>query len=220
MSTPKALVIGSSGLIGGLLTQRLLADDRFGSVLLLNRKSIGQQHPKLEEVLVSDFTTLDASPTPLIADIVFCCIGTTRSKTPDLTTYRQIDHDIPVLVGKLAFAQGASQYHFVSSLGADPNSKNYYTRIKGETERDIAAIPFESVHFYRPSLLLGDRKENRIGERVFKGLMTFINPLLSGSLAKYRSISAYKVAQAMAEIALRNQKGIHIHSSEQLQQFS
>ena len=211
----KAVLLGASGLIGSSLLGQLLASPHYSEVLVLVRKPLNQQHPKLK-VLVVDFDKLNDYAENLKTDVVFCCLGTTKKKTPDQENYRKIDYQYPLDMGWIAYTNGAAQYHLVSSLGANPQSSVFYSRLKGEVERDLKTIPFKTIHIYRPSLLDGERKESRLGERLMIYAMRALNPLLIGGLKKYRSIRIDRVAAAMLNQSLVDKRGIFIHQSDQL----
>lgn len=212
----KAIILGASGLVGDSLMQQLLADEHFSAVLILVRRPLPMQHAKLRQ-LVIDFEKLNDYAHEIAGDVVFCCLGTTSKKTPDRSAYRKIDYQYPLDVAWMAHTNGATQYHLISALGADVQSSIFYSKLKGEVERDLKAIPFRAIHIYRPSLLTGARKEGRLMEGLMSGLMRLINPLLLGPLKKYRSIAASTVAKAMLLESLKVKKGVHIHPSDQIQ---
>ncbi|HEY9197265.1 MAG TPA: NAD(P)H-binding protein, partial [Mucilaginibacter sp.] len=134
----KAVIAGSSGLIGSHLLQILLEQAYYDEVLILVRKKLPLQHHKLTQ-LVIDFEQPESYQHELKGHALFCCLGSTKKKTPDLTVYRKIDHNYPLLLAQLARQNGIEQYHLVSSIGADINGVNFYTKTKGETEADISA---------------------------------------------------------------------------------
>jgi uncharacterized protein YbjT (DUF2867 family) len=215
----KAIIAGASGLIGSLLLDIILQRPEYDEVLILVRKELPQQHKKLKQ-LVIDFEKLDELAGSLTGDALFCCLGSTRKKTPDLTVYRKIDHDYPLHLAEIALKNKIGQYHLISAIGANPSSSNYYSKMKGETEADIKKLALHCLHIYQPSFLTGDRKEKRPGERFFIGLAKIINPLLLGGLKKYRSIPAATVAMAMYKESLINEAGIFIHPSDKIKQLS
>lgn len=215
----KAIIAGASGLIGSSLLTILLNESAYTDVTVLVRKKTGITHPKLTEIIV-DFDKLDDFISEINGHALFCCIGTTKNKTPDLTEYFKIEHDYPVKLGQLAIKNNVKQYHYVSSIGADKNSTAYYTKFKGQTEYDLQQLNLPSLHIYRPSILSGERKEHRPMEKFANGLMSVINPLLVGSLKKYRSIPAKTVAMAMYKQSINSEEGIFIHSSDQIKQIA
>ncbi|WP_316819750.1 oxidoreductase [Pedobacter gandavensis] len=211
----KAIVLGASGLIGSSLLTQLLASPDYEAVLVLVRRKLDREHPKLQQLLV-DFDKINDYRSEITGDVVFCCLGTTRSKSPDLNAYRKIDYLYPLDIASIAEANGASQYHLVSSMGANPKSSIFYSRLKGETERDLQNIPFKSIHIYRPSLLDGERKEHRTAEGFMIGLMRVLNPFLIAGLRKYRSIKIEKVALAMLKASLKDTEGVFIYPSDEI----
>jgi uncharacterized protein YbjT (DUF2867 family) len=215
----KAIIAGATGLIGGELLNILLQQPDYERVLLLVRKELPLTNKKLKQ-LVIDFDKLNDYESDIKGHALFCCLGSTRKKTPDLDVYRKIDHDYPLQLAQMAAKNGIEQYHLVSALGANAASSNFYTKMKGETERDIKEAGMKCLHIYRPSFLTGDRKEKRPAERFFIGLMKIIDPLLVGGLKKYRSIPAKTVAQAMYNESVINELGIFIHPSDKIKQLA
>lgn len=215
----KAILIGATGLIGHHLLIKLLGDKNYDEVLIISRKPTNLTHPKLKEILVN-FNEIAKYSASITGDHVFCCLGTTIKKTPDLALYRKIDYQYPLDLANIALANGATQYHLISAMGADPKSRLFYNRTKGEVERDLKKIPFESIHIYRPALLDGARKEKRSAENFMIGIFRILNPLFIGPLKKYRSIKIEKVADAMLSKADSKEKGIHIHASDEISEIA
>lgn len=215
----KAVILGASGLIGTSLLTQLLDSPDYTDVLVLVRKKLNREHPKLEQLVVN-FDRLNDYGSEIQGNVVFCCLGTTKSKTPDVAQYRKIDYLYPLDAAAIAQANGASQYHLVSSMGANPNSSIFYSRTKGETERDLQSIPFKSIHIYRPSVLDGDRQEHRPAEGLMIGLMRFLNPIMVGVLRKYRSIKVEHVALAMLKMSLTTNEGVFIYPSDEIEKIA
>lgn len=211
----KAVLVGATGLIGYDLLLKLLEDQNFSEVLVISRKALKVEHLKVKQLII-DFDDLNNHSATITGDVVFCCLGSTIKKTPDLGIYRKIDYQYPLDVANIAFVNGAKQYHLVSAMGANVKSRLFYSRTKGEVERDLQKIPFETIHIYRPALLDGSRKEERISENMMIGFFRFINPILIGPLKKYRSIKIEKVADAMLRNSNRQQKGIYIYESDEI----
>jgi uncharacterized protein YbjT (DUF2867 family) len=215
----KAVIAGASGLVGGELLQLLLHEDYYEEVLILVRKELPVQHKKLVQLIV-DFDKLDEFKHSITGHALFCCLGSTKSKTPDLTIYRKIDHDYPVKLAQIALQNQMPQFHLISAIGANSKSSNFYTKLKGDTEQDIQSVGLKSLHIYQPSLLTGDRKENRLLERLATQVMKVVDPLLMGSLKKYKSIPAAIVARAMYKQSLNQDEGIFIHPSHHIKQLA
>lgn len=210
-----ALVAGSTGLIGNQLLQLLLNDDYYNSVKAISRTPLEVSHPKLENIVL-DFDRMTEYHDRLKAEDVFCCLGTTIKKVKTKEKFRKVDFEYPVELAKLTKANGTEQYLLVSALGADKNSKIFYNQVKGEVEEAIDQVGFKSYSIFRPSLLMGDRKENRSGEEAGKVFFKYFGFLVP---KKYKGIDSIKVARAMQRIAAQNLSGKHIHESAELQAF-
>lgn len=195
-----ALVLGATGLTGGELLLLLLADDSYAKVTILVRRAVSIKHPKLE-VVVCSLLELEKVQSYFQVDAIFCCIGTTRKQTPDLEQYYAIDHGIPVQAARLGKQHGAQRIAVVSAIGANAKSTIFYTRTKGEMERDVLAAGILHTYILRPSFITGNRGESRLGERVGIAVFNLINPLLMGGMKKYRTISATTIAKALLRLA-------------------
>lgn len=208
-----AIILGATGLTGGLVLNRLLKDDRYSTIKLFSRSSIGFSDPKIEEHLI-DLFKLENYSEIFKADEVYCCIGTTKAKTPDEETYRKIDYGIPVAAAKLAKRNGISKFLVISALGADADSGIFYNKTKGEMERDVLQENIPETYIFQPSLIAGPRKEKRLLESLGKILMNVGNHLLLGSLKKYRSIHPDTIAKAMIIVAGEGYEKTRIESDE------
>lgn len=217
--THTAVLAGATGLIGSELLKILLTESAYDQILVVARKSTGIHHPKLIELII-DFDKLEDYAAEITGHALFSCLGTTRNKTPDKALYRKIDHDYPVKLAQLTAQNGVEQYHLVSSIGANSKSSSYYIRFKGETEEDVKQAGVKSVHIYQPSFITGDRKEFRFMEKIFIGLSFVLDPLLVGSLKKYRSIPAKTIARAMFNQSIKNSEGIFVYPSDKIKQLA
>ena len=216
-----AVVLGATGMIGNLLTQRLLKDPGFSKVRVLVRRPLSYEHPRLEMQIV-DFDNINEIQSRLgTGDCIFSCIGTTRKAVQkDEALYWKIDHDIPVHVATLGKAAGFHTFLLVSSVGANAKTTNFYLQLKGITEQDILAENYNSTHIFRPSLLLGERTEKRFGEGAFQSIMSPLSPLMFGSLQKYKPVQAADVAKAMIVAANRQSTGKHIYEYNEIMQLA
>ena len=210
-----ALLAGATGLIGSALLPLLLASERYAKVIVVGRRPVALVHPKLTQV-ITDFDQLEAERLRLIADDVYCCLGTTIGQAGSRAAFYRVDFLYVVQLAALTAANFAAQFLVVSALGADVNSRFYYNREKGEMEEAVRQTPFRAIHIFRPSLLLGERPTPRLGERLSAAVLKLARPLLRGSLAKYRPVAATTVAQAMLRAAEDDGGGLRIHSSEVL----
>jgi uncharacterized protein YbjT (DUF2867 family) len=196
----KAIVYGASGLVGSYILETLLNNANYEQVIIVVRTALNIEHPKLKTI-IGDYNSLSEVVKGIQADEIFIALGTTQKKTPDKKLYYQIDHDYPVLAAKLAKENGAKAVFLVSAIGANAKSSIFYTRMKGETEQDIINLNLDHTNIFRPSMILGDRKESRPLEKVFIGIFKFINPLFVGEMNKYKGIEASDIAKTMVKSA-------------------
>ncbi|MDX2002386.1 MAG: oxidoreductase [Chitinophagales bacterium] len=217
-TTRTALLLGASGLIGSHLLDYLMREPRYAKVVVAVRKKLPIINEKLVQVVV-DFEQIEQHASELRADDIFCCLGTTMKQAGSKEQFRKVDYEYPLRVAKMGLLQGANQYLLVSSLGADKNSLIFYSRTKGLIEEALKGLGFPSLHIFRPSLLLGERKEKRFGEQIGEKLLDSFGFLLQGALKRYRGIEASTVAHAMMHCALVNEKGTHLWLSDAIQQI-
>lgn len=208
-----AILLGATGLTGRILLQKLLNDPQYGKIILFSRSSVKIKNSKIEEHLV-DLFQLEEYKEQFKADQVFCCIGTTKSKTPNEETYRKIDYGIPVTAAKLCKENGISTFAVISALGANPDSGMFYNKIKGEMQRDVLSQKIKNTYIFQPSLIAGDRKEKRFFENLAKQAMKILNYALIGSLKKYRSIHPEIIASAMIIVVNKGYNKSIIESEE------
>lgn len=198
-----AIVFGGSGLVGSLVITELLARPDVSRVVGVSRRSLGRTHAKWHEVLVPDFATLgDAPPIPGVT-AAFVCLGTTIKTAGSQARFREVDHDYAVAAARLAGRSGAKRLGLVSAIGASTEASTFYSRVKGETERDVAeAATMDALVVARPSLLLGERTERRTAEHLGIVVARPIAGLFRGPLAPYRPIEADVVARALVQAVL------------------
>jgi len=211
----KAILFGASGLIGSYLLHDLLNNGTYDLVTAITRKNLDIIHPKLKE-LRGDYLSLPELETEMVADDVFITLGTTQKNTPDQHQYYQVEHDYPVAVARMLKEKGATAIFIVSAVGANTGSRTFYLRNKGETERDIIALDFAHTHIFRPSLLLGERKENRPTEKFFQKIFPALDPILRGGLKKFRGIEARDVARAMNNAAKKQSGKLNIYHWQEI----
>jgi uncharacterized protein YbjT (DUF2867 family) len=216
MTTRKALIVGATGLIGNYCLQNLLEDAYYSEVTVLVRKPTQNLHPKLKAV-VTDFNNLDQVSSQIRVDDVFCCLGTTIKKAGSQKAFRTVDYSLVVTIAKIMQRQGAQQFVVVSAMGASKDSKVFYNRIKGEMEDTLIRLGYPCLRIVRPSLLLGARKEFRLGEKFAMLLSPLLSPLLFGSLKKYKPVEASSVARFMVQISREEPvAGVHVYESDVL----
>ena len=200
-----AIVIGATGLVGSTLVKQLLDNSIYSKVVLLLRKSLSMSHSKLTQEVI-DFDNPDASK--IVGNDLFCAMGTTLAKAGSKEAQYKIDCTYPYEIGKIAKVNGVKQYILVSSVGANFDSSNFYLKTKGDLEKKIESLGFQNFVSVRPSMLLGNREESRLGEKIGKVLSNILSPLLFGSLRKYHGIEASDVAKAMQRFANQGLSGV------------
>ncbi|MEX2583351.1 MAG: NAD-dependent epimerase/dehydratase family protein [Gemmatimonadota bacterium] len=208
-----ALLLGATGLVGSHCLDLLLAEPSYSTVRLLGRRAIARDHSKLEQHVL-DFDRFDEHPELFDVDEVFCCLGTTIRKAGSQEAFHRVDVEYPVAAARLAAEAGADQFLVVSALGADPDSRVFYNRSKGEMESLVRRMPLQAVWVLRPALLLGEREEVRLGEQVAELLMRPLTRLMRGRFRRYRPIEASTVAAAMVRVALDVGTGGILESEE------
>jgi len=207
----KLLLVGSTGLVGRHVLAQALVDPRIEAMVAPARRPL-PGHPKLLAPLV-DFDALPPDAAWWRADAVICTLGTTMRLAGSEPAFRRVDHDYPLAVARLARRHGTPTFVLNSALGADATSRFFYNRVKGETERDLAALGFDSLSFVRPGLIAGQRDEVRPAERLGLFALTALGPLLP---RRWRKNPAERVAQRLIEAALAARPGTHIVSAEQM----
>ena len=208
-----ALVFGSSGLIGGHLLYQLIKNDNYNKIKLFVRSETSVNEPKIE-IIKTDFNDLENHKEDIKGDDCFFCIGTTKQNSPDKNEYQKVELDIPKKIAKIAKANLVNSFIFISSIYANPKSSGDYVKFKGLVEEELKKLNFSNLGILRPSFLMGDRKENRAGEKI--GIMTFrlLSPLLLGPLKKMKPIDSETVAKAMIKIANKKNDQIIFESNE------
>jgi len=195
-----AIIIGASGLTGNLLLQLLINDQRYETIKLFGRKKIEGLPSKVKQYTGNLFE-LENFKTEFTANEVYCCIGTTAKKTPDKSVYKAIDYGIPVNAAKLAKENNINTFVVVSALGANADSSIFYSKTKGEMERDVLQQNIKNTYILQPSIIGGNRKETRIGEKFGLVIFKLFQPFFIGKLKKYRLTEAEDIAQAMINLA-------------------
>lgn len=218
-NTKTAILFGASGLVGRFCLDFLLASTAYNKVLIFGRKSLGIEDEQLEEHLI-DFEKLSDYQDLIKGDDLYCCMGTTMKKAGSEAAFRRVDYTYTHQVAELAAKNKVNQLLLVSAIGADKDSLFFYNRVKGELEEEVKRMPFWAVHIFQPSLLLGERNENRWGEALAQRLGRGIDRLTGGLLTKYRPVEADVVAKAMIIAAQQLEKGVRVYSSSVLQELA
>lgn len=192
-----AIILGATGLTGSILLEMLLKDPQYEKIKLFSRSSIEKEQPKIEEHLV-DLLDMESFSSDFQGDVVFCCIGTTKAKTPDKKNYKNIDYGIPVNAAMLAEQNKIPVFIVISALGANANSNTFYNKTKGEMQNEVLKYKIDETYILQPSLISGPRSEKRFGEDFANAFMKVFGFLIP---KKYKSIPAQNIAKAMLIIA-------------------
>ena len=198
-----ALIFGSSGLIGNNLVKIILQNNKYDQIKLFVRSEKENNNPKLE-IIKTDFNNLEKHKNSIVGDDCFFCIGTTRKNTPNKNEYIKVEYNLPVAVAKMAKSNSVNHFIYVSSLGSNPNASGLYLKNKGQTEEALKKLNFPKLSIMRPSILLGNRKENRIGEKIGIFIMKSFSPFFLGKMRKYKPIKVENVAKAMINVVEKN----------------
>ncbi|MDA9187303.1 NAD(P)H-binding protein [Candidatus Pelagibacter sp.] len=198
-----ALLFGSSGLVGGHLLNQLIKDNKYSKIKLFIRKDPEISDPKVE-VIKTNFNNLQNHKEDIKGDDCFFCIGTTKQNSPDKNEYRRVELDMPKEIAQIAKLNSVNSFVFVSSGYADPKSSGDYLKFKGEVEEELKKLNFPKLGIMRPSFLLGDRKEKRIGEKIGIFIFKLLSPLFLGPIKKMKPIHSATVAKAMISTANEN----------------
>lgn len=216
MESPRdMLLVGATGLVGRACLRLLLKDGAFDRVVVATRRPLpskllhGLPVDKLNERVI-DFGRLRQHADLTEVDEVICALGTTIKKAGSKAAFREVDYEYPLVTAQCALERGARGFRIVSAMGADPKSIFFYNRVKGELEAELRTMSFAGVTILRPSLLLGERDEFRLGEEIAKRLTFLIPP-------KYKPIAAEDVARALVSAAMSGRQGIDVVESRDIE---
>ena len=208
-----ALLFGSSGLVGGCLLDQLINDDNYSKIKLFVRSVPQISDPKIE-IIETDFNNLENHNEDIKGDDCFFCIGTTKQNSPDKNEYQRVELEVPKQIAQIAKSNLVNSFIFVSALYANPKSSGNYVRFKGMVEEELRRLNFPKLALMRPSFLMGDRKEKRVGEKIGIFVFKLLSPLLLGPLKKMRPIHSETVAKVMIRAANENSEKNIFESNE------
>lgn len=214
-----AIIIGSTGLIGSHLLNLILDSNDYQNVITFVKRDTGIKHKKLTQHII-DFDKPETYKELVVGDDFFCTIGTTIKKAGSKEAFRKVDFEYPKQFAAYALQNKVKQFLIISSLGADANSGNFYLKTKGEIQDFLKDSNFKSVSVLQPSLLLGDRKEFRLGEKIGAFFMKTLSFIFIANLKKYKAIQSEAVAKAMLIIAQKDNKGFHIIESDYIEEIA
>ena len=213
-----ALIFGSSGLVGSQLLKTIIKKNNYDKIKLFVRSVIDNSNSKVE-FIKTDFVNLEKHKDLITGNDCFFCIGTTHRDSPDKNEYRRIEYSIPIKVAEIAKLNSVNSFIYVSSMGASPNSSGSYLKNKGQVEEELKKMNFKKLAILRPSILIGNRKTFRLGERIGIFIMKSLSIFFFGNLKKYKPIKVENVAKSMVDIATKDHKNI-IFESDKLEDIS
>jgi len=212
-----ALLFGASGLVGSHVLSQLISNNNYSKIKLFVRSSIDISDPKIE-IIETDFNNLENHREDIKGNDCFFCIGTTKQNSPDKNEYRRVELDIPKDIAQIAKSNLVNSFVFVSSGYADPKSSGDYLKFKGEVEEELKKLNFPKLGIMRPSFLLGDRKEKRVGEKIGIFVFKLLSPLFLGPLKKMKPIHSAIVAKGMIAI-IQNDSSQTIFESNEISEI-
>lgn len=210
-----AILLGATGLVGGFVLYKLLASPAYSKVIALTRRPINISNAKLENPII-DFDKMSTYGHLFKGDDLFLCIGTTMNNAGSKDAFKKVDFDYPHQAAQLALENGVHQVLLCSAVDANPVSAIFYNRIKGMLEVALKEMPFESLYIFQPSILLGERTEKRVAERIGMAVSKVLDKLLGMWIGKYRPVKAEQVAESMVYAAQFDYKGIHVFTSDKI----
>tara|TARA_B100000614_G_C14545311_1_gene491846 strand:+ start:95 stop:754 length:660 start_codon:yes stop_codon:yes gene_type:complete len=214
MKRNSAILFGGSGLTGNFLLDYLTKDSNFDSITVVSRKKIKLQHKKLQNKVINFSNTKEIENCITKNSIVFSCIGTTNAKVNgDKIKYKKVDFDITINIAKSCKKKNAKKFLFISSAGSNSLSSNFYLKLKGEIEESVIEIYNSSLFIFKPSLLLGSRKDIRIIEKIGQVVMSLFSFLLP---KKIKAINSSLVAKAMLDFSISNLNGVYIIENKEI----
>ena len=217
MKFKQVTLFGATGLIGSYLLEFLLKDSDIHLINVVGRNPFHLEHDKINNIVIDfeDVSSISNSVTG--SEAVFVSIGTTMSKVNgDKIKYKSVDFDIIFNIANACKQKNINQFIYVSSLGANPNSSNFYLRLKGEIDEAVAKLNLNSTYIFRPSILLGKRNESRPGEKI----MQFVMPLLDFMIpSNSKAIKAEDVAKSMLNTIKNYKSGLHIYQYNKIKEL-
>ena len=209
------VLVGATGLIGNALLHELIQETKVSEIRIFVRRKLDGLPEKVKQI-ITDFSDFSSLKEHVHGDVIYCCVGTTRKKTPNLNDYRNIDFGINIGMAKLAKENGIPTVHLISAIGASTSSRIFYSKLKGEIEEAMKELKFDHCYIYQPSMLIGSRTESRPFEFIGQKLMLFFEGLRLLSKNEYHSIRAETITQSMVKTLGQEIEGVHIQRYQEM----
>ncbi len=227
INTKTVLLAGATGLVGDAIMQQALSDEAIGRLIVVTRRPVHIAHPKIRNIVMDLVGSETQDPMPAMAEAIgkasggkvdayISALGTTIKTAGSREAFIAVDRDLVCRFAEIAKQNNAQQIIFVSSVGANRQTSNFYLRVKGETEDLLERMNFQRVDHLRPGLLLGPRSDTRPGEAIGQKLSFLYNPFLLGPLRRYRAISADQVAKAALCLLGKTELGVFVHENAEI----
>ena len=211
-----AVIAGATGLVGSVLIQKLLHDPRFSQVKSVSRKSLNISSPKLKEIICPNFDELESKAEALGGDIYYCCLGTTIKTAGTQAKFRKVDYDAVMAFAEIANGHDAKSFVLVSAQGANPDSRIFYSKVKGEVEESLKSLGLKHLIIMRPSLLMGERHEYRRGEKAMITALNYVGHLLPGKLKKRAMTRVETLASRMLEAGIQSSSSLNVINATEI----
>lgn len=211
-----AVISGATGLVGSILIQKLLNDSRFSLVKSVSRKSLKISSPKLQEIICPNFDQLTSEARELKGDIYYCCLGTTIKTAGSQEKFRKVDYDAVMEFARIAKSHDAQAFAVITAQGANPESRIFYSKVKGEVEESLKALGFKHLVIMRPSLLMGERQEYRRGEKAMISVMEHVGHFLPGKIKKRAMTQVDTLAARMLEAGVQTSSGLNVINATEI----
>jgi uncharacterized protein YbjT (DUF2867 family) len=209
------VIVGATGLTGNALLNELIQAPEVSEIRIFVRRNIDGLPEKVKQ-FVTNFQDLSVIKEHIIGDVIYCCVGTTRKKTPDLTDYRNIDFGINTGMAILAKKNGIPTVHLISAIGASTKSRIFYSKLKGEIEEAMKELQFTNCYIYQPGILIGSRTESRPFEFIGQKLMLFFEGLRLLPKNEYHSIQVEIIAKSMIKTLGKEVEGVHMQRYQEM----
>ncbi|MBZ9688559.1 NAD(P)H-binding protein [Clostridium estertheticum] len=219
MGNKSALVLGASGLVGQDLTKILIDSSEYKEVTLLVRKKLNINSEKIQQEIV-DFNNLEKYHSLFDVDSVFCCLGTTIKIAKTKENFKKVDLEYPMASAQITKGAGKGRFFVISAFGSNEKSKIFYNSVKGTLERKLKDMNLDTLHIFRPSILMGDRKDFRLGERITLALCKILPFVFIGNLKKYKPTKTKDLALAMYKASLNVHQGNYVHEPEEINKLA
>ena len=215
----KACILGATGLVGGHLLDLLGEDESYSEIIVVNRRETGVSEGKIKEVVIEQFDQLDQYTEALKADDYYCCLGTTIKTAGSKEAFKKVDFEYVVNIAAVAKENDADSFSVISAMGAKAGSMIFYNQVKGEMEDAVKAIKNKRTYIFRPSLIAGNRNEERAGEKTAQWIFDKLDFVFKGPLKKYGAVDAKQIASAMQKTVAQKQEAFLIIESDKIQEI-